>query len=160
MRIGEIMAYISGFGTRFAAPILGLAALSGVALNATPGTSTLDVSVYGLRSMKGNVLVCATANPKFFPDCSKDPKSYRAKVPARDAANVSFSGVAQGTYAIALLHDENANSKMDMAVFLPREGFGFSRNPAVVTGPPKFKAAAFEVDAAEVSQRVKMKYML
>jgi uncharacterized protein (DUF2141 family) len=110
--------------------------------------------------MKGNVLVCVTANPKFFPDCSKDPKSLRAKVAARDSANVSFSGVAQGTYAVALLHDENANSKMDMAVFLPREGFGFSRNPAVVTGPPKFKAASFAVDAAEVSQRVKMKYML
>ena len=158
------MGYISGFGTKFAAQILGLAAFAavgaGATLNASPTTSTLDVSVYGLRSMKGNVLVCATANPKFFPDCSKDPKSYRAKVSARDADNVSFSGVPQGTYAIALLHDENANSKMDMAIFLPKEGFGFSRNPAVVTGPPKFKAAAFAVDAAEVSQRVKMKYML
>ena len=129
-------------------------------LNATPSTSTLDVSVYGLRSLKGNVLVCATANPKYFPDCSKDPKSYRAMVAARDASNVSFAGVSHGTYAVALLHDENANSKMDLAVFLPKEGFGFSRNPAVVTGPPKFKAAAFPVDADEVSQRVKMKYML
>ncbi len=110
--------------------------------------------------MKGNVLVCATANPKYFPDCSKDPKSFRAKVAARDAGNVSFAGVSHGTYAIALLHDENANSKMDMAVFLPKEGFGFSRNPAVVTGPPKFKSAAFPVAEAEVSQRVKMKYML
>jgi uncharacterized protein (DUF2141 family) len=129
-------------------------------LNAAPATSTLDVSVYGLRSMKGNVLVCVTANPKFFPDCSKDPKSLRAKVAAHDSANVTFSGVTQGTYAVALLHDENANSKMDMAIFLPREGFGFSRNPAVVTGPPKFKSAAFLIDADEVSQRVKMKYML
>jgi uncharacterized protein (DUF2141 family) len=134
--------------------------LAAASVNASPGTSTLDVNVTGLRSMKGNVLVCVTANPKYFPDCSKDPKSLRAKVAARDSANVSFSGVAQGTYAVALLHDENANSKMDMAVFLPREGFGFSRNPAVVTGPPKFKAASFAVDAAEVSQRVKMKYML
>lgn len=110
--------------------------------------------------MKGNVLVCVTANPKFFPDCSKDPKSHRAKVAARDAGNVTFEGMEQGTYAIALLHDENANSKMDMAIFLPKEGFGFSRNPAVVTGPPKFRSAAFPVDSTEVSQRVKMKYML
>lgn len=137
---------------------IGVLALSGA--SASPTTSTLDVSVYGLRSMKGNVLVCVTANPKFFPDCSKDPKSMRAKVAARDAGHVSFDGVGQGMYAVALLHDENANSKMDMAVFLPKEGFGFSRNPAVVTGPPKFKAAAFAVDTAEVSQRVKMKYML
>jgi uncharacterized protein (DUF2141 family) len=134
--------------------------LGGAALDAAPLASTLDVSITGLRSMKGNVLVCVTANPKFFPDCSKDPKSLRAKVAARDSGNVSFSGLTQGTYAVALVHDENANSKMDMAVFLPKEGFGFSRNPAVVTGPPKFKAAAFAVDVAEVSQRVKMKYML
>ena len=110
--------------------------------------------------MKGNVLVCVTANPKYFPDCSKDPKSHRAKVAARDAANVTFPDMSQGTYAIALLHDENANSKMDMAIFLPKEGFGFSRNPVIIAGPPKFKSAAFSVDAAEVAQRVKMKYML
>jgi uncharacterized protein (DUF2141 family) len=49
---------------------------------------------------------------------------------------------------------------MDMAVFIPKEGFGFSRNPAIRTGPPKFKAAAFVIDAAQISQQVKMKYML
>jgi uncharacterized protein (DUF2141 family) len=157
------MGYISGFGTKCAAPILGLA-LGTAALvstaEAAPSTATLEVNIYGLRSMKGNVLVCVTANPRFFPDCSKDPKSFRANVPARDSAQVSFSGITQGTYAVALVHDENANSKMDMAIFLPKEGFGFSRNPVVMAGPPKFSSAAFAVDIADVSQRVKMKYML
>ena len=138
---------------------IGAAALTSAA-EATESPVTLEVSISGLRNMKGNVLVCVTANPRFFPDCSKDPKSFRASVPARDSAQVSFRGIAQGTYAIALVHDENGNSKMDMAIFLPKEGFGFSRNPAIVTGPPKFKAAAFAIDAAEVSQRIKMKYML
>jgi uncharacterized protein (DUF2141 family) len=110
--------------------------------------------------MKGNVLVCVTANPRFFPDCGKDPRGFRATLPARDSAQVSFRGIAQGTYAVAVVHGENGNSKIDMAIFVPKEGFGFSRNPAIVTGPPKFKAAAFAIDAAEVSQRVKMKYML
>ena len=138
---------------------IGAAALTSAA-EATESPAALEVSISGLRNMKGNVLVCVTANPRFFPDCSKDPKSFRATVPARDSAQVSFRGIAQGTYAIALVHDENGNSKMDMAIFLPREGFGFSRNPAIVTGPPKFKAAAFAIDAAEVTQQVKMKYML
>lgn len=156
------MGFISGFGTGFAARtlVLAIGMLNVMALSASPTTSTLDVSVHGLRSMKGNVLVCVTANPKFFPDCSKDPKSHRAKVAANNAGNVSFPGLAKGTYAVALIHDENGNSKMDMAIFLPKEGFGFSRNPVVVAGPPKFKAAAFAIDADEVSQRVKMKYML
>ena len=120
-------------------------ALSGMSAVASPTASSLDINVTGLRSMKGNVLVCVTANPKFFPDCSKDPKSFRAKVAARDSGSVTFAGMSHGTYAVALLHDENANSKMDMAIFLPKEGFGFSRNPAVVTGPPKFKSASFAV---------------
>ena len=154
------MAYISGFGTKCAALTLGLAALTGIAANASVPTSTLDVSVTGLRSTKGNVLVCVTANPKFFPDCSKDPKSHRARVAARNAGLVEFGNMPEGTYAIALLHDENANDKMDMAVFLPKEGFGFSRNPMVVTGPPKFKSAAFLMGDADSKQLVRMKYML
>ena len=154
------MGYISGFGTKCVALTLGLAALTGIAANASVPAATLDVSVSGLRSMKGNVLVCVTANPKFFPDCSKDPKSHRARVAARKAGSVSFGDMAEGTYAIALLHDENANDKMDMAVFLPKEGFGFSRNPTVVTGPPKFKSAAFLMGEANSTQSVRMKYML
>ncbi len=138
---------------------IGIATLSGAA-EATSATATLEINIYGLRSTKGNVLVCVTANPRFFPDCGKDPKSFKTSIPARDAANVSFTGISKGTYAVALVHDENANNKMDMAIFLPKEGFGFSRNPVIVAGPPKFKAAAFAVDAAAVSQRIKMKYML
>ena len=157
------MGYISGFGIKCAALTLvsaiGIATLSG-AVEAAPATATIDINISGLRSTKGNVLVCVTANPRFFPDCGKDPKGLKTSISARDAANISFTGIAKGTYAVALVHDENANNKMDMAIFLPKEGFGFSRNPAIVAGPPKFKAAAFEVDAAAVSQRVKMKYML
>ncbi len=161
--IGEIMVYISGFGTKCAALILGLgigaAALTSAAA-AAASPATLEVNISGLRNMKGNVLICVTANPRFFPDCSKDTKSFRITRPARDSAQVSFRGIAQGTYAIAVIHDENGNDKMDMAVFIPKEGFGFSRNPAIVTGPPKFKAAAFAIDAVVVSQQIKMKYML
>jgi uncharacterized protein (DUF2141 family) len=156
------MGSISDFGTRFAAPILGLAALATISSAglAQGGSSSLTVSVSGLRSMKGNVLVCVTANPKFFPNCSKDPNSHRARVAARDAGSIRFDSIAPGTYAAALMHDENANNKLDMAIMVPREGFGFSRNPTVVAGPPKFKSAAFPVAAGSASQSVKMKYML
>ncbi len=135
---------------------LSIAASAGMAAG---GSSSLTVNVSGLRSMKGNVLVCVTANSKFFPNCSKDPKSHRARVSARNSGTIRFDDVAPGTYAAALMHDENANDKLDMAIMIPREGFGFSRNPAVVTGPPKFKSAAFAVAAGSASQSVKMKYM-
>jgi uncharacterized protein (DUF2141 family) len=138
-----------------------LAASATLMIAATaPVTTTVDVSISGLRSAKGNVLVCLTANPKHFPDCGKDPKALKQSVTASKAGSVQFANVVPGTYALALVHDENANNKMDLAVFLPKEGFAFSRNPAVVFGPPKFGSAQFKVTDAGVTQKVTMKYML
>jgi uncharacterized protein (DUF2141 family) len=127
---------------------------------ATTPSATLDITLTGLRSAKGNVLICLTANPKFFPDCGKDPHAMKQSVNAARAGTMQFANVTPGTYALALVHDENANNKMDVAVFLPKEGFAFSRNPAVVFGPPKFGAASFVIAAGESTQRVTMKYML
>ncbi|MGV7122304.1 DUF2141 domain-containing protein [Sphingopyxis sp. 550A] len=124
----------------------------------TPAPS-VEVSITGLRNTKGQILVCLTTNPKAFPDCSKDKASVRMVVKPADAGDFLIHAPAAGTYAIAVVHDENSNNKMDVAIFLPKEGFGFSRNPAIRMGPPKFKAASFAV-AGEVRQTIRMKYML
>ncbi|WP_260581999.1 DUF2141 domain-containing protein [Sphingopyxis sp. PET50] len=124
----------------------------------TPPPS-IDVGITGLRNAKGQVLVCLTTNPKAFPDCSKDAGSVRMAVKATDAAHFQVAAPATGTYAIAVVHDENANNKMDMALFLPREGFGFSRNPAIGMGAPSFKSASFAVNG-DTAQSIRMKYML
>lgn len=120
---------------------------------------TVEVSVTGLRSAKGQILVCLTTNPKAFPDCSKDKASVRMAVKAADAGDFFVRAPAAGTYAIAVVHDENSNNKMDMALFMPKEGFGFSRNPAIGMGAPKFKSASFAV-TGDTHQAIKMKYML
>jgi uncharacterized protein (DUF2141 family) len=162
------MACISDFGIGSVARTLawrlgGLASLAVLSMAAAPPpapSAKIDVSVSGLRNAKGNVLICLTANAKHFPDCGKDPKALKQSVAASKAGMIQFEGVTPGTYALALVHDENANNKMDVTVFLPKEGFAFSRNPAVVFGPPKFGAARFVVTTGEQSQRVTMKYML
>jgi uncharacterized protein (DUF2141 family) len=122
---------------------------------------TVDVklSVTNLRNSKGQLMVCLTKNPKAFPDCTKDTSALKKLVPASSASNITFSNVASGTYAIAIVHDENKNDKMDLRIFIPREGFGFSRNPKIGMGPPKFKSASFTVSDSDVNQSVKMKYM-
>lgn len=124
-----------------------------------PPPPTVDVSITGLRSTKGQILVCLTANPKAFPDCSKDKASVRLAVKATNAGDFNIPAPADGTYAVAVVHDENSNNKMDMALFMPKEGFGFSRNPAIGMGAPKFKSASFAV-AGDTHQSIKMKYML
>ncbi len=113
-----------------------------------------------MRSAKGNVLICLTANPKAFPDCSRDPLAHQMTVSASKSGPIQFSDLTPGAYAISLIHDENGNGKLDTRLMIPREGFGFSRNPAIAFGPPKFGAAKFAIGAGESGQTVKMKYML
>jgi uncharacterized protein (DUF2141 family) len=48
---------------------------------------------------------------------------------------------------------------VDVALFLPKEGVGVSRNPMLM-GPPSFKSAAFVVGTADMKMTVKMKYFL
>ena len=122
--------------------------------------ATVSLSVSNVRSAKGHVLVCLSANPKFFPDCTKDKAARKMKVATKNAGKIQIGNVAPGTYAIALIHDENSNDKMDMALFLPKEGFGFSRNPKIGMGPPKFKSAQFTVGSEDANYAVKMKYIL
>lgn len=132
----------------------------------TPGATapaaaaSINLSISNIRSTKGDVLVCLSTNPKFFPDCRKDSKARKIKVSAASANSVTIDAVKPGTYAIALIHDENANGKMDLRLFLPREGFGFSRNPKIGMGPPKFKSAQFTMGANDAKYAVKMKYIL
>ncbi|RZL99179.1 MAG: DUF2141 domain-containing protein, partial [Sphingomonas sp.] len=41
-----------------------------------------------------------------------------------------------------------------------REGFGFSQNPAITFGPPRFAAAKFAMTSDAEIQRIRMRYIL
>ena len=138
---------------------LTLAAVAPLLLGNMAAASDVKVTVTDLRSAKGNVLACLTAKPKAFPDCDKDPTAYTATVKAGTMVTFSFRDVKPGTYAISLLHDENGNGKADKSLFIPKEGFGFSRDAKVKMGPPKFGAASFAVGEAPVHQKIRMRYL-
>ena len=101
-----------------------------------------------------------TTRPDRFPNCQKDPQAHRLTVPTADAGVLRFSGLPSGNYAIALIHDENGNNKLDTFMGIPREGFGFSRNPAIRFGPPKFASANFAVTSGTADEAIKVKYLL
>lgn len=125
---------------------------------ATP--SSIVVKIDGLRSNRGQIMACMTANPKTFPDCQKDPHARHLTVPALNGETVQFTGVPQGRYAIALFHDENGNGRMDKMMMLPKEGFGFSRDAPLQFGPPRFGAASFQVGPAQLKTAIKVRYIL
>jgi uncharacterized protein (DUF2141 family) len=127
---------------------------------APSATTSLTLNISGMRNTRGNVLICVTRQPRFFPNCSVDPAGHKIKVSARQAAKVTFKAVASGTWAVAMLHDENANNDMDTTASIPDEGFGFSRNPQVYRTAPKFSAAAFKIGTTPAAMSIKLQYLL
>ena len=120
----------------------------------------LEVSVTNLRSQKGVVRLCLTRDPRHFPRCQDDPAALSLSAPAAKAATLTFHAVPAGDYAIAAFHDENGNSKLDTFARIPREGFGFSRNPPIRFGPPRFGEARISVGQGIVRQIVRLNYIL
>ena len=167
------MAYISASGIGSAAPTTGsatlprrmqrlplvaAAAVTWAMLAAAAPVTRLDVEVDNLRSAKGMIRICLTADPDNFPACIDDANALTRSVPA-SVRTTSFPGLPQRGYALAIIHDENSNSKLDTIAGIPREGYGFSRNAAVRFGPPRFSAARFMVAGDAELQQVKMRYI-
>ena len=168
------MASISASGTGFAARTMGSAisraitrkrrAAVGLALLAVPligaaPVGSLQVEIDHLRSAKGMLRLCLTADPDNFPNCVDDRDAVTRSVPAGQTS-IRFPGLPRGDYAVAVIHDENGNAKLDTFAGIPKEGFGFSNNPAIRFGPPRFKAARFTLASDAESQQVRMRYIL
>lgn len=137
--------------------VAGLPLLVGAA---PPERTTVTVEIDALRSDRGMVQACLTADSATFPDCRRDPDARHLAMPAHSGETMVFDNVVAGRYAIALFHDENANGRMDKMLMMPREGFGFSRDAPVVFGPPHFSAAAFSVGSQPVRTAIKVRYLL
>lgn len=125
------------------------------------GGTQVVIEITNLRNHDGVVRACMTRDAERFPRCQDSTQGYRTVVPAGEAATLRFTNVRPGTYAIALLHDENENGRADRVLgMMPREGFGFSNDAPVRMGPPDFSDAAIEVGTAELHQAIRMRYML
>ena len=139
-------------------PVLLGAALLPLALTATAPVARLDVSIDHVRSDRGLIRVCLTADPDNFPACVDDADAITRSVSA-NVRDIRFMGLPYGNYAVAVIHDENSNAKLDTFAGIPREGFGFSRNPVVRFGAPRFAAARFAIDGDAQMQQIRMRYI-
>ncbi len=128
-------------------------------VSAAPAPGHVNATATGLRSAKGQVLACLTHSASRFPNCERDASAHTLIVTASSQVELDFGMVPAGIYAIALVHDENGNGKLDKRLIIPAEGFGFSRNAPVRFGPPSFASAAFAVDGAQQHQAIRMRYM-
>ncbi len=137
----------------------------------TDSASRIVVRVLGLHTAHGAVVCRLYASADGFP---AKPVSEDATVPAYMKPMVApividadkhtpigtcpFVGVPDGTYAIAVFHDENGNGKLDKNfIGIPAEGVGVSNNRFPFIGPPSWKDAKFVLNK-DTSLDVTLRY--
>ena len=125
----------------------------------SPPAASLEVTIERLRNARGDLHLCLTRDPAHFPDCKGDPRAVARTISA-STRSIRFDGLAPGGYALSILHDENRNRKLDTTLMIPREGFGFSRNPVVRFGAPKFRQVRIDLPPGFSRQTVRMQYLL
>ena len=127
-----------------------------------PAENVIHVEISGLRNDTGQIL-CAlyssTQGDAFPKKAEKAVARMTAKIADRQAV-CEFTGVAPGTYAVSVVHDENSNGKLDTNfIGMPREGVGASNDAKGHMGPPKFSAAAFQFAGGRLDLKIHVKYL-
>ena len=117
----------------------------------------LEVLIAGIRNQNGSVLVALYKDAESYLDAEK---FYRRVVIPADSASLLgiIRGLPAGMYAIAVLHDENDNNKMDTRFFIPREGYGFSNNVKPRLRAPSFADTKFEVGDKRTRLEIELQY--
>jgi uncharacterized protein (DUF2141 family) len=151
---------------------LGIAGLSAVFLTLavgfwppaeaqSEGSVTLTVHVTGARNAKGQIRAALFQSAKGFPgDASQAIQTQAADIaPQSLSAQIVFTGLHEGVYAVSVFHDENMNQKLDKNLLgIPKEGYGASNNPKKKMGPPDFEKTKFQLSGAGQSLEIRLMY--
>lgn len=100
------------------------------------------IEVKGIEKMSGEIGILVFDQANGFPS-NEEKAVLRKVVPVSDIEMlIELDELPYGEYAIALVHDVNANQKLDKNFWgVPSEPFGFSNVNKVYFGPPKFEEA-------------------
>jgi uncharacterized protein (DUF2141 family) len=121
----------------------------------------LVVHVSGFRNTKGVAGATLFKSPDGWPENNEKALMHGPFPidPATKTSTVTFSDLAPGTYAFAVIHDENENHKLDRNFLgIPKEGFGFANNPHVMLTAPSFDAASVKVGCPVTEISVTLQY--
>ena len=120
--------------------------------------ASLTIEVGGLRNNKGAIIVGIYDSSESFPKVGQAVR--RVELVLSDTKPVTeVDNIPEGQYAVALLHDENQDGKLNKNLFgIPKEGYGFSNNAKAKLGPPSFKDASFKVGPEASSIKIDLSY--
>ena len=127
------------------------------ALAAKPKTGTIVVKLQGFENSKGKAVALLFRSEDGF--AKKESKAHRRleRIVSGGKAQLEFSGVPLGVYAVWTYHDANNNGRMDTNfIGIPTEKVAVSNNATGFMGPPSWNDAKFRHAKRRSGIRLKM----
>ena len=122
--------------------------------------SVIHIEVVRLRNNTGQVSCSLYSSADGFPKEARKAVAHIVAPIYEQKAVCEFPGIAPGTYAVSMFHDENSNGKLDTNFLgIPREGVGASNDARGHMGPPKFDAAKFQFAGGRLNLKITINYL-
>lgn len=133
--------------------------LSAIAVAQSPCPG-IHVKILNIRNSTGTVACALFESPAGFPIEYLRSATNIMVIKIRDTqARCDFLDIPPGTYALAVIHDENTNGKFDTNwMGVPTEGYGFSNDAKGWLGAPSFSAASFQYDGQNLELTISLHY--
>ena len=134
--------------------------LPAAALAQTSACPGIHVKILNIRNRNGTVGCALFDSPEGFPRDFLASAQNVMEIKVRyTEARCDFEAISPGTYALAVIHDENSNGKLDTNwLGIPTEGYGFSNDAKAVLGTPSFAAASFSYDGQTMDMTISLHY--
>ncbi len=120
----------------------------------------IHVKILNIKNSSGAVACALFESPEGFPSEFLRSATNVMVIKVRKAqARCDFEDIPPGIYAMAVIHDENMNGKLDTNFLgIPAEGYGFSNDAKGLIGAPSFSAASFPYNGENLDLTMSLHY--
>lgn len=127
---------------------------------AQPACPGIHVQILNIRNSIGTVACALFESPTGFPvEYLHSATNVMVIKIRKSQARCDFEDIPPGKYAMAVIHDENMNGKLDTNwLGIPTEGYGFSNDAKGLLGAPSFSAASFRYDGQNIDLTMRLHY--
>lgn len=127
---------------------------------AQPSCPGIHVKILNIKNSTGAVACALFESPAGFPTEFLVSATNIMMIKIKDTqARCDFEDIPPGRYALAVIHDENMNGKLDTSrAGVPTEGYGFSNDAKAFLSAPSFRAASFPYDGRNVDLTIRLNY--
>lgn len=119
--------------------------------------SELILDVVDIPCVQGKISILVFNKEEGFPEKKENAVLQTTVEVVAKTMKINLGKLPHGNYAIAIIHDKNANQELDKNLIgLPKEAFGFSNTFQLTFGPPSFFDATIQLNSENNSTTIKL----